>query len=214
MPCEPYREMLIDHIADELTEEDRILLEQHLAECTDCAAEEKQLRAAIEATTPADAGEVRPETEAALMTAFRERATTPATGHGEQESASGSQRTGNLWQRIRRSGSFIRMLRHPMPSYATVLLLFAAIATGFWMGRSDRSSSLPRGAHEPILPAIHQPIRDTDALEDALAVVRIPEDDSLSRSSAGLRQDKSVVRFATTPSDAIGIERGSLRDTL
>jgi hypothetical protein len=57
-------------------------------------------------------------------------------------------------------------------------------------------------------------MHDTDALEDALAVVRIPGDDSLTRSSGGLRKDRSALRFATTPSDAIGFERVTARDTL
>ena len=214
MPCEPYRDMLIDHIADELTEEERILLEQHLAECTDCAAEEHRLRRTVEATTPGEIGEVRPATETHLLAAFRERAAALAPGHGKQASASGRQRTGNLWQRITRSGFALHILRRPVPSYAAVLLLIAAITTGFWMGRSNRTDSLPRGSHEPVRPAIRQLVPDTDALEDALAVVRIPGDDSLDQASGSLWGERSAVRFATTPSDAIGLERLTLRDTL
>lgn len=213
MPCEPYREMLIDHIADELAEEEKILLEQHLAECSGCTAEERQLRRAIEATTPADVGEVHPATETSLLATFREHAAPPSE-HGKQDSEIGRKRAENLWQKIRRSGSFLRALRRPMPSYATVLLLFAAIAAGFWMGPSDQPGSLQRGSNEPIRPAIHQPIRDTDALEDALAVVRIPDDDSLARSSGSFRQDRSALRFATTPSDAMELVWVTLRDTL
>jgi len=214
MPCEPYTEMLIDHIADELTEEQRILLEQHFAECSGCVAEEHRLRTAIEATDPGDVGEARPATEACLLAAFRERATAAASGCGEQESARGRRRTGNLWQRITHSGFSVFSLRRSIPSYAAVPLFIAAIAAGFWAGRSDRTSSLPHGSHESVRPAIHQPNRDTDALEDALAVVRIPGDDSLARSSGDFRQIRSAVRFSTTPADAIGLERVTLRDTL
>ena len=40
MKCEDYREML----GEELTQEQKKALEQHLAECEDCRAEEEMLR--------------------------------------------------------------------------------------------------------------------------------------------------------------------------
>ena len=161
-----------------------------------------------------DIGEVRPETETRLLAAFRERVSATAADQGRQKSTKETPGGISLAQRVSRFRSFVGMLRHPLPSYATILLLFAAITTGFWMGRSDRSESSPQGSYEPIRPAIRQPIQGTDAPEDALAVMQIPAEDSLTSSSGGLRRGPTAIRFMTTPSDAIGMIGGSLRDTL
>jgi hypothetical protein len=206
--------MLVDHIADELTEEEAILLEQHLAECAGCTEEERHLRQAIEATTPKLDSEIREGIENQLLAVLRERVSAAAPGGGKENPGRVARGRVNLAHRVSRLRSFVRMLRYPMPSYATVVLLIAAVATGFWMGRSDRSDSRAHSSEEPIRPAIRQPIQDTDALEDALAVFQIPSDDSLAGSSSGLRQGRIAMRFSTTPSDAIGMWSGSLRDTL
>ncbi len=73
MSCEQWRELLVDHIAAELGEEETILLEQHLAECPECSVEELKLRRVIVAATPTEIRHENRATEDYLVDALHER---------------------------------------------------------------------------------------------------------------------------------------------
>jgi len=117
MDCSHWKEMIIDRLADELNEEDSILLEQHLAECEACRREEQMVACLFESACPTEEWHIDVRMEDALIGEMGR----PRDG---EPSAPG------LWNAL------VAAVRRPLPSYAVMVTLFVSSLGGFWLGRT------------------------------------------------------------------------------
>jgi len=124
MSCEAWSGRIIDRLADELGEEDAIALEQHLADCPGCAAEETAVSRVLAAAgspmewVPGNRMEERLLDELGRLRPI-------------QVAASGT----FLGRRIPRPMKGSRSV----PAFAAATLAFLALAGGFWAGSVERS---------------------------------------------------------------------------
>jgi len=107
MDCSHWKEMIIDRLADELNEEDSILLEQHLAECEACRREEQMVACLFESACPTEEWPIDVRMEDALIGEMGR----PRDG---EPSAPG------LWNAL------VAAVRRPLPSYAVMVTLFVS----------------------------------------------------------------------------------------
>lgn len=70
MPCQEFVECLTDYLEGALTDVDRTRLEEHLAECDECALYLDQLRTTRELTGRLQDDDVTPAMRDGLMAAF------------------------------------------------------------------------------------------------------------------------------------------------
>ncbi|MBU1701127.1 MAG: zf-HC2 domain-containing protein [Candidatus Eisenbacteria bacterium] len=209
MACEKWRDLIIDRLADELGEEDAVLLEQHLADCADCTKEEQRLSRLLHAVLPREEWPEKSAIEDRLAAVLRQRtaAWAPAASAPAGSSA--------LRRRISQGAQqFLLLFRQPMPIYAVFSLVLLAVTTGFWIGHAsvpDGSAELYR---EPVwlspedLPPSEQgrgmpvavPTAERDGNNAGLALVHWPMD--------------SETRFSQTPTDAISLDIAFQPDSL
>ena len=71
LPCQEVVELLGDYLEGAMTPEDRLRLEEHLADCDGCAAYLEQLRDTIRLSGRLSQEAVSPEAMAPLLEAFR-----------------------------------------------------------------------------------------------------------------------------------------------
>ena len=71
LSCREVVEILGDYLEGAMTSEDRVRLEQHLADCDGCAAYLEQLRVTIRLSGRLSEEAVSPEAMAPLLEAFR-----------------------------------------------------------------------------------------------------------------------------------------------
>ena len=136
MPCHDprWKEMLVDHLADELDEENAILLEQHLAECPACTEDQRRLRELCDAAAPRLEWRPGQHLEAGLIRRLR--------------AVSGRQSGNTPW--VRQSAALLgKLARRPLPAYAAVPLVLLALAGGLWLGNSGSPSLPPQSAPLP-----------------------------------------------------------------
>lgn len=211
MSCEKWREHLIDHLAGELGEEETILLEQHLTECTDCSEEELRLRRVMVAALPTQTWQENKATEEYLVNALHDL---DGDNSEEMEFSSSSERSG-LADRIARSlgfESFSLGLKRPVPSYLALGLAIVAVAAGFWWGTSNRIDLQGNRSAQPAREIQQEESLSNDGASGLAERHAVGEDSS----AASLKSWPSGagIRFATTPSDAISLARAFMSDTL
>ncbi len=201
MSCRKWTDLLLDRWANELSEEEAILLEQHLADCEACRAEESRLTQGLAGVSCGTS--YHPASDLARRTwerwklensLNRKPAEAPVAAAALREGPSrrrwiaahgspfelGSERTTN------RLVAALFPFTRRIPVYFTAVAAALAILLGIWMGRrsvevSQGVRSLPAGRPERLTP---------------------------------LEESRAPFAFATTPGDAITVPRGSPRDTL
>lgn len=131
MSCERWREKLIDRLAGELSEEDTIQLEQHLAECSDCAEEERRLKHLLLSTVPREEWLADTAMEDRLVVELHRQRQGRARGQAEREHGSSADAT--RWTQRALPG----FLRRPLPAYAALSVVLVALLAGFWLGHSN-----------------------------------------------------------------------------
>lgn len=185
MACETWAESILDRLADELDEEQSIRLEQHLAQCEDCAHEEQRLQKLLSTTAPRREWTPEPSMEDRLLKEMRGLAgRTPSRWRAH----SPARRSSGRWM-----DSLRNILGHRIPAYAAVAALVVAIASGFWIGNTTRSPAEPPGPMGTAPTQLEAP----DDLAEPAAHDRL--------SFAALRRDMQGDHelFATTPADAM-----------
>jgi anti-sigma factor RsiW len=71
IPCQQVVELITDYLEGELTTDDMLIVERHLAMCEGCAAYLEQMRETIRATGALRDEDVPPEVMDPLIEAFR-----------------------------------------------------------------------------------------------------------------------------------------------
>jgi anti-sigma factor RsiW len=133
VPCTGWTEQLIDHLAGELEETEAILVEQHLAECADCRGEAREMERILAAQASGE--EWCPDPALADSLWRRSRVVRPSRSQGERR-------------------SLFRFVLRPLPAYAALLLMVAALAAGILMGREEpgREVATERARSTPVSP--------------------------------------------------------------
>jgi anti-sigma factor RsiW len=127
MSCESCRDRLVDRLAGELSEEDAVLLNQHLAECAACSREEEQLRQLFAAARAGDSWRESGGLRGSLLEALEREASLRRTSGG----------------RAFQVPAVLALARRPVSIYAALGLLVAGLASGFWLGRSRAHREAP-----------------------------------------------------------------------
>lgn len=184
MECDRWQELLLDRLADDLSEDDAIRLEQHLVACPRCTAEENCLRRLWQAA--ADAG-THTESWDHLYPALRS-----AVAEGRHEGH--RQRQGRTLSG--RLTTWRGLIAGRIPAAAAAVLVLGALATGYGLGRGParRGTDGPateRRTAEPVDP--------------------VPTGSPAGRSQD---TRETWVRFAIAPADALPPLAGSWSDTL
>jgi anti-sigma factor RsiW len=173
--CDHWNNLIIDRLADELSESDAILVEQHLSECRECAAKERTLRALVDSIRTVEEYGVDPAMEERLALAFRAH-----QGRGRP-----SDRTRRAPDRERRSLGFLPgLLLRPIPVYATLVLIVGACLSGAWLERG----SGPAGPE-----IVARPHAEGGSLAER------GDSSGSAQRAVGAR----ISRFVVTPSDAV-----------
>jgi hypothetical protein len=151
MACEMPRESLIDLLSGELSEEEAVIVEQHLADCAPCRQEMEALGAL---TSPfvseepwqpdaamADRVLARAKARGWMPSPARQPAATVSTapsGPAAAASQSVSPAIGTQVHPVSTSNSLFTLMlawvRRPLPSYAAATLAIVALAAGLWLG--------------------------------------------------------------------------------
>ncbi|MBD3236439.1 MAG: hypothetical protein GF330_07035 [Candidatus Eisenbacteria bacterium] len=194
MSCDSWRRKIIDRIADELPEREAIELEQHLADCADCAAEAQRLERLLEATAPREEWIADARIEDRLLRHMRSNRARPSL-------------------LVRWRAAWLR----PLPAYSLIVLGVIAIAGGFWLGQLSETGSgarriaapggaatSPQAVSPAMDPAGHALPPSREADEGASCATALSD-----RSRASRHGD---LRFVAVPSDAFGW--GSAPDSL
>jgi hypothetical protein len=205
MSCETWRELMIDLLVDELEEDQRIQLEQHLADCPSCTAEERRLRGLLQLSFAPESYEVDPVIEARLLERVQLGRTRERSMRGRGDDQARAKNRGG-WTLLP------RLFARPIPAYAVLLLMLGAILAGIWAGHGERMSLEGDRATRPS-PALDTPdgvSRPPDGLagtEHGSAPGRV------ELRAAGWMAERDVA-FAIAPSDAIALARAISPDTL
>lgn len=202
MSCEFYQGLLIDQIAGELSEEDEVRIEQHLAECDDCTLEGDRLRKVTRAVLPAGRWEASERVEARLVAELQKRYAT----HTSDPTDPSQVRSGF-------GGWLFALFGQPSRAFASVTAVVCAIAIGFLLGQW-RESPRDEVGRSPQAQPVRQQIETSttegrSGLADRLGAI----DDSLNRGG-GSWAGRGWIQFATTPSDAISLAESFPTDTL
>ncbi len=129
--CQHWQPKIIDRLADELGEDDSVLLEQHLAECPTCTQEERRLRVLFDAAAVREEWVPDPAIETRLLAMLRARD-----------------------RRERRPS----ILRWPLPSYAALSFAAIALVAGLWLGHSIvPGRQVPQGEPSSTTPSDFTP---------------------------------------------------------
>jgi hypothetical protein len=173
----------LDRLTDELDEDQAVRLEQHLAQCEECAQEEQRVRNLLDAAVPRKEWTPEPSMEDRLLREMRSyRARTEARFQRTPVKSPSS----HWWTSVR------DVLRHRVPVYAAAAALVVAIGSGFWLGNATQN---PADAASPIGTAPSR-IEDGDPGQEPLP----DEQESFAFLRREFQRDQV---FATTPADAI-----------
>jgi hypothetical protein len=186
MACETWATLILDRVADELGEDEAVRLEQHLAQCEDCAREERRVRGLLGAAVPRKEWTPDPSMEERLLgemrkSASRERSPRPSEARTSGRGAAAKTR----WAALR------DLLRHRVPIYAAAAALVIAVGSGFLLGSATREPATQR-------PGWTAPSRVTPAERGQEPAA--DQRESYAALGRGFRTDRAV--FATTPADA------------
>jgi anti-sigma factor RsiW len=161
MSCKRWIDLLVDRSANELDEEETILLEQHLADCPMCRSEELHLGRILAPEEPQRAYRPAPDMERRIWAQWRL----------ELGSDTGSRPQRPFWPML----SFTR--RVPLCWAATATIF--AILVGLWVGQRGAHPSQGAGGLPPSRPERFTPLEDS---RPPVAFATIPGDAmSLSR---------------------------------
>jgi len=206
MSCDLWRGLIVDRLADELAENEAVLLEQHLAECVDCAAEEHRLRHLLRSYASQEEYTTAPSIEERLLEHMRARTREDGSLRAEAapRPADGDRR---WWKRL--PNLFLR----PIPAYVAMVLIAGAALTGLWFGRGGEARPESGRAAEPGRSAPQAPIRGTGP-EERFARADHPSSDLSSTGNRRESRYPGPMRFVTTPSDAVSLAEVTSPDTL
>jgi len=124
MSCEAWREAIIDRLAGELSEEQAIQLEQHLAECPECTVEARRLAEVLASALPCAEWVADPRIEARLV--------------GEMRRQRASARAGSVRHGWR------SLLAPRVPTYATLGVALLCVVIGIQVGQRHRGDGADR----------------------------------------------------------------------
>ena len=161
MSCKRWIDLLVDRSANELEEEENILLEQHLADCPACRSEELRLGRILAPDESQMAYQPAPEMERRIWAQWRL----------ELGSDAGSGPRRPLWLLL----PFTRRV----PFYWAATAAVFAILVGLWVGQRGAHPSQDAGGLPPSRPERFTPLEDS---RPPVAFATIPGDAmSLSR---------------------------------
>jgi anti-sigma factor RsiW len=214
MVCEMREETLIDLVAGELTEDEAVRVEQHLAECAPCRTEMN----ALALMTHPFVSEESWQPDAAMADRVLARAEAGGWGPSPALPSASSARS---WLLVPFS-----WIRRPLPSYATVGFALLALAVGLFLGGGTgriAGRGVPTQARAPIEPSTPpSPLgeRSTGRVTERLTA-RPAEGDSswwaLSRESQGRAATGARVHrpiaFVAVYTDAMRLTTPGLRDS-
>lgn len=188
MACTEWKAMLIDHLAGELSEEDAVLLEQHLAECRACRREAEAMNHLYKSATAERVAVGDRGLEDRLVAALR------------REHAPAPRRS--WW-------ALFAALRQPIPSQAMVVVACVCLVAGFWFGRLEPEVGLaPTGTEQAML--IPQAAGEDSLAQRAVSAV----ESKLALVSGGVEGLLQGPAFVATYSDAIRFPGSVWRDSL
>lgn len=191
MSCERWREKLIDRLADELSEEDTIQLEQHLAKCSDCTEEERRLRHLLLSTVPREEWLADTAMEDRLVAELHRQREAPVREQAEREhknDAYATRRTrpartaaapwaeeglSSVARWIQRA--LPRFLRRPLPAYAALSVVLVALLAGFWLGHSNTHGTPGDRADGPVW-TVPPDLSPTEHVPEAWQPESVPAD--------------------------------------
>jgi hypothetical protein len=175
--------LILDRLTDELDEDQAVRLEQHLAQCEECAQEEQRVRSLLDAAVPRKEWTPEPSMEDRLLREMRSHRA--RTGARFQRTPVKSP-SPHWWASLR------DVMRHRVPVYAAVAALIVAVGSAFWLGNATQN---PADSTFPMGTAPSR-VEDRDPGQESL-----PDE---QESFAFLRREFQREQvFATTPADAI-----------
>ena len=199
MACTEWQEMLIDHLAGELSEDDVVLLEQHLAACRACRREAAALSRMGEAARSHATRPVDPGLEARLVNELRRR-------HTADPLPSAAAHPFNLLRTLWAS------VRQPLPSQAMAIIAGICLMTGFWFGRLQPDvARVPTGGEQAVLTMPSARTAGEDSLAACAAGV---VESTFAFVSDGMEILLRGPEFVATYADAISFPGAVWRDSL
>ncbi len=214
MQCDdptPWHEMIIDRLGDELSEEEAVALEQHLADCPACMAEAELLAGIHGALPPAEPWTPDPDREARLIAEMHAlRGSAASRPQPRREPAAAGDRRRHPHPR----SPWIAWFARPLPSYAAAALVMIAALGGFLGGRMD-AADLTQGGLSSVAapPLVADTLATNGRLRDpATSTLRPSAVFAEATSDAPLRMME--IGFVPVASDAVGLPGSVLADSL
>jgi len=177
MSCERWREKLIDRLAGELSQEDTIQLEQHLAECSDCAEEERRLRHLLLSTVPREEWLADTAMEDRLVAELQRQREAPVREQAEREHKNDAYATPRTRTAVARwmQRALPGFLRRPLPAYAALSVVLVALLAGFWLGHSNTHGTPADRADGPVW-TVPPDLSPTEHMPEAWQPESVPAD--------------------------------------
>jgi len=214
-----WQAMIIDRLADELSEEDAVLLEQHLGECESCMREAQVLTGVLRTAAEAEEWQPNPALEARLAAALHDL----QAGAGLQMATGvdpGAPTVRSAVPPAPRRGwlaSLANLGFRPLPFYAAAALVLVAAAAGFWTGRGQPGETAT-GTHRADAGWSQVP-SDTSRMSVPPAAgepgtALLPSSPSFAAADPGARLRATSLQFVTVRSDAVDLPGLMLADSL
>jgi hypothetical protein len=203
-----WQAMIIDRLANELGEEDAVLLEQHLSDCESCMREARTLAGVLTKASGPMEWTADPVLEERLLAALGPR---PAEAHRGGLAASADRPS------LLAALAGIR-LRPSFSVGTAIALVLIAAAAGFWTGRVRPGSPVPRASGvvqdwiEAPADANRMPAPESGSGGPATDL--LVSSPSFARASPDEPGEAAGVNFVPAQSDAIVLPDQMLADSL
>jgi hypothetical protein len=201
-------EMIIDRLADELGEEDAVLLEQHIAECRACAAEERRLGRLLQASVPREEWPEDSGLENRLASALQGLAAAAPVS-----AAINAKRLPVPHRIVHWLRHFLKPVGRPVPAYAVLSLTLVGITAGFWIGQASIPDNMA-GLNQGPAWVVPNDLPQGDTRGGRPETQRGGAEQHFAQATLAYWPIDSVTQFAQTPRDAISLAVAFQPDSL
>ncbi len=146
MKCDKWQEKIIDRVADELSEQETVILEQHLAQCRYCLEKETQIKRFVNPGSEEYQAIPHPALEEKLVKQMREiypaESNLNLINNAGRKTTDRDEISSDLPDLIT---SLKLLFRRAVPVYTLFLLVFSAAVIGFLSGRDFQEKLFVEG---------------------------------------------------------------------
>jgi anti-sigma factor RsiW len=219
MTCSTRRETLIDLLAGELSEEETVRVEQHLAECRECRTEVNALALMTHPFLSEESWQ--PDAAMADRVLLRAKSAERAVSSAPRPAVPAAPSGARQVSVARPSRPMLpAWITRPLPSYAVIGVALVALVIGLMLGGGGvrlGGRGLPSEAGGSDRPPVSSPPREqpADRTPAGLASRGTAGDSSVQAASAGRRgRDSARAQSATKPIAFVAVYTDAMRLTL